>query len=72
MLNLQTCMRRPKCNKKFLKKDGIPRLNKWFCSDECVESDTDQQLFFSKQRVNEPIEEEKNSDDDSDDTVIDL
>lgn len=40
--NMITCQRVPACPAEaFLKKDGVPRLGRWFCSDECCEADTD-------------------------------
>ena len=35
--NLVACSHRPACKKQFVKKDGIPRFDKWYCSDECLE-----------------------------------
>ena len=35
--NSVTCSNRPACKKQFVKKDGIPRYDKWYCSDQCLE-----------------------------------
>ncbi len=58
MQNLVVCQRRPKCNVSFVKKDGIPKLNKWFCSEKCIELDLGQDL--------ENVVEEEVGDSDSD------
>ena len=37
--NMLVCMRQPECPKKFLKKEGVPKYGKWFCSPECEAAD---------------------------------
>lgn len=44
--NMIGCQRKPACSQQFLKKDGIPQLNKWFCSEECLEQDADHDMFY--------------------------
>ena len=36
-----TCECIPTCGKQFLRKEGIGRFGKWFCSDECLDRDED-------------------------------
>lgn len=37
-------MRQPDpCPNKFLKKEGVPKLGKWFCSETCEEQDLELQ-----------------------------
>lgn len=39
--NATKCQRKPPCNVYFSKSDGLPRLGKWFCSENCIELDYD-------------------------------
>lgn len=39
--NLLRCQRKPPCSVSFSKGEGLPRLGKWFCSENCIELDYD-------------------------------
>ena len=40
--NMVKCERQPPCTADmFLKKEGVPRLGRWFCTEECCEKDTE-------------------------------
>lgn len=52
----------------FLKKEGVPRLGRWFCSDECQEQDEEIKRIMSE-ADNMP---EKDESDLSEEVEIDL
>jgi hypothetical protein len=66
------CMRKPACsNPKFLKKDGVPRLGRWFCSEACQDADEGiKQMIKEREERESAVIDEK--DEESDDFEIDL
>lgn len=63
------CQRVPPCpSDMFLKKEGVPRLGRWFCSDECQEQDEEIKRIMSE-ADNMP---EKDESDLSEEVEIDL
>ena len=52
------CMRVPACSSPaFLKKDGVPRLGRWFCSDACHEADEEIRRMIKEREEAESIAE---------------
>ena len=55
--NMVRCQKDPACQTKFLKKDGLPRMGKWFCSEECAEEDREMKQIRREQEQGAPLGE---------------
>lgn len=56
--NMVKCQRNPVCSEEpFLKKDGVPRLGRWFCSEDCCDKDIDIMKMLREREEAERIEE---------------